>query len=162
MWFLQTLPVQPAPWETPGCVWPAQRSMSEERRPRPAPPLFLASPSQNVPLISPLSPIPGTRVMETMMTAQSTSPLVIWAVAASPEAPPTAVTKVSPRTGPSNRGPGLLMHGDGHRSQKARRGLDGGRKVTHAPSLTRVSIKSSEVVSKCCRSPLPLHPTSCC
>lgn len=123
--------------------------MSEELRPLPAPSLFLASPSQNVPLINLLSLIPGTRVMETMMTGQSTSPLVIWAVAASPEAPPTAVTKVSLRTGPSNRGPGLFMHRDGHRFQKARRGLDGGREVTHAPSLTRVSIKSSEVVSKC-------------
>lgn len=149
--------------ETPGCVWPAQWNTSEEWRPLPALSLSLASPSQNVPLITLPSLILATQVMETTMTGQSTLPLVIWAVAVSPEAPPTAVTKVSPSTSPSNRGPGILPHRDGHRFQKARKGLDGGREVTRAPSLTRVSIKNSGAVSKCWYIwPIPLFPAFGC
>lgn len=143
LFFSQTLPLQPAAWETTGCLWPAPGRTSEGRRPPSAPSPSLASLSQSVPL----SPIPGTRATGTTTKGRSTSPSATWAAGASPGAPPTAATKASPGSSPSSRPPGFCPPTGAHPIQRARRGPDGGCEATRAPSLTRVSVQSSGAVS---------------
>lgn len=139
----QILPLLPPAWGLPGPV-------SRTGHPLLAPFQYPAFPLQSLPRPPPSSPKPGTRAMETTTTGQSTWPSATWgsAVGVILEAPPTAATSVRPRTSPCRGVPWLFPHLDAPRTQRARRVPAGGPVDTHAPFLTRVSIRNSGMVSE--------------